>query len=350
MDAETRAFLRRKLAETEEAPVLVRSLWPAYELSDKIKLASWRDHAQRWRDHVDPFFGAELARDLGPARIDAYRAFRLHYGAAVATVNREIALLRRLLRFSARRGTIGPTQLHGPGMTAELIVKEKNVRSTVVEDNPAAKITLHALLRAAPRSLRVFILLLHRSGMRRTEASLLQWDRIDRRLGVAWVPDEDTKGGESGRYVPLAPDVMRALDELPRHPTSDYAFWSRRRKRDGKTGEGLPEHPDAWTHRFGRLVRKLGLEGPNGPPWLHDLRRSFITLSRRRGEDTTAIMKLSGHKTEAAFARYNIFSLVDVLATKARIEAARDAEAMQDRKGPRRAEPVSSVPAREGAA
>jgi integrase len=341
LDSETRAFLRRKLAEAEGAEIEVRELWSAYELSEKGRLKSWRTHAQRWRDHVEPFFGGEVAGDVGPARIDAYRAFRLNYDAAVATVNREIALLRRLLRFSARRGTIGETRLHGPGMTAELIVKERNVRSTVIEDNPAARITLPALLAAATPRLRAFILLLHHSGMRRTEASLLQRDRIDRQLGVAWVPDEDTKGGASGRYVPISLEVLRLLDTLKPHKKSDYVFWAGR-------GKGRPEHPDTWTHRFGKLVRQLGLEGPNGPPWLHDLRRSFITLSRRRGEDATAIMKLSGHKTAAAFQRYNIFSLVDVLASKARIEAARAAELASHR--PAKRIPARVARVREGAA
>jgi integrase len=93
---------------------------------------------------------------------------------------------------------------------------------------------------------------------------------------------------------------------------------------------GEPEHPDTWTHRWGKLVRKLGIDGPDGPPWLHDLRRSFITLSRRRGEDTTAIMKISGHATDSAFRRYNIFSLADILATKARLESARAAELREE--------------------
>jgi integrase len=343
VDAETRALaeaLRRKL-DADSSTTTVGQLWSAYELSEKGRLASWRTHAQRWRDHVEPFFGAELAADVGPARIDAYRVFRLNYDAAVATVNREIALLRRLLRFSARRGTIGETRLHGPGMTAELIVRERNVRTTVIEDNPAARITLPALLLAAPAKLRAFILLLHHSGMRRTEASLLQRDRIDRQLGVAWVPDEDTKGGGAGRYVPISREVMRLLDALEPHPKTDYMFWAAR-------GKGRPEHPDTWTHRFGRLVRKLGIEGPNGPPWLHDLRRSFITLSRRRGEDTTSIIKISGHKTMIAFQRYNVFSLVDVLASKARIEAARAAELAERRPAKRLVARAARV--REGAA
>lgn len=327
MDAETRAFLRRKLDESEAAPISVAELWPAFELANKGRLRSWRDHAQRWRDHVEPAFGQRRAGDVGPALVDAYRAARLAFGAAMATVNREIALLRRLLRFSARRGTIGSSLLHGQGMTAELIWREENVRRTVIEDSPAARITLGELLAAAGPRLGAFVLLLHRSGMRRTEASRLRDDDIDRMHGVALVHDVDTKGGESGRYVPLFPDVLDGLDAFPRVEGSAYIFAGRRRRRiDGELVRGAPEHPDAWTHRFGRLVRRLKIDGPDGPPWLHDLRRSFVTLSRRRGEDTTAIMKVTGHVTDIAFRRYNIFSLADILATKTRLEAARAAE------------------------
>jgi integrase len=327
MDEETRAFLRRKLAEVESEPVQVAELWPAFELANKGRLRSWRDHAQRWRDHVEPAFGLRRASDVGPGDIDVYRAARLSSGAAQATVNREIALLRRLLRFSSRRGTIAVSRLHGQGMTAELIWREENVRRTVVEDSRAARITLPELLATAGQRLAAFILLLHRSGMRRTEASLLRDDNIDRLHGVALVYDVDTKGGEAGRYVPLSPDVLQALDALPRVEGSAYVFAGpRAQRRDGELVRGGPEHPDTWTHRFGRLVRQLKIDGPDGPPWLHDLRRSFVTLSRRRGEDTTAIMKITGHLTDIAFRRYNIFSMADILATKARLEAARAAE------------------------
>lgn len=78
--------------------------------------------------------------------------------------------------------------------------------------------------------------------------------------------------------------------------------------------------------------------GPSGPPWLHDLRRSFITLARRRGEETTNIMAASGHKTMAAFQRYNIHARKDALLVRDRVEAARAHElaALEERRGPQR--------------
>ncbi|HEY6875575.1 MAG TPA: tyrosine-type recombinase/integrase [Candidatus Dormibacteraeota bacterium] len=348
MDSETQALLaalRRKLEAT--ATPAVADLWPPFELAHAPpgaapKLRSWRDHHQRWRDHVRPAFGAMSAGAAGPADVDAYRARRLGEGAALATVNREIALLRRLLRWSARRGLIAASGLHGQGMTAELIWRETNVRKTVIEDRPGARITLGELLAAADEELAAFVLLLHRTGMRRTEASLIQDERIDRDLGVVWVPSDETKGGEGGRMVPLSPDVLAALARVQRRPGNPFVFPSPRGR-----GRAVPVTPDAWTHRWQRLTRKLGLRaGPHEPPWLHDLRRSFCTLSRRRGEDTKAIMRITAHKTDIAFRRYDIFSLVDVLATKRRLEAARAAELAQyDRRPPARAEADPAPPA-----
>lgn len=317
--------LAERLTPPAVAKVAVGEIWPLLKLACEEQLASWRDHAQRWRDHVQPVFGHLVAAEITVGHVDEYRAARRRAGAAIATINREIALLRRLLNFAVRRGKLDRSPLHGPGMTSELIHREHNVRTTIVEDDPRRKVTLQAFLQAADLKLRAFILLVHRSGMRRAEASRLLLDRIDWEGGCAWVPSEDTKGGEGGRVVPIDRPTLALLKAIPRpktDPTNPYVFPSRR----GRQRPGCPDHPDAWTHRFGRLARRLGLEGPDGPPWLHDLRRSFVTLSRRRGETERGIMNISGHKTREVFDRYDVYDLQEVIRFRKRQEAARRRE------------------------
>jgi integrase len=46
---------------------------------------------------------------------------------------------------------------------------------------------------------------------------------------------------------------------------------------------------------------KAGLQGV----WVHDLRRSFVTLSRRSGLPESVVARFSGHRTAAVFKRYN---------------------------------------------
>jgi integrase len=309
------AALSAKVTALAPAPtptVNITHLWASFELAERGRLRSWRDYAQRWRDHVGPYFGAMDAHAVGPAEVDLYRAVRREL-VAIATVNREVALLRRLVNFGVRRGMVRKSLLHGPGMTRELIHPEHNVRTTVIEQHADTGITLADLLLEAGPQLRAYIVLVHHSGLRRAEAALLRRDRI--RNGVAWVPSAETKGGRSGRIVPLSSEALAALAELP--PTETYLFESPRRK-------GQPIHKDVWTHRFCRLVRRLGLDGPDGgPPWLHDLRRSFVTLARRDGEAEKDIMNVSGHKTRAVFERYDIHDARDVIAFRERREAAR---------------------------
>lgn len=323
------ASMVAKLGPAPTPTVSVTHLWEVFALANREKLRSWRDYAQRWRDHVGPAFGERPAAAVAPADVDSYRAARRAAGAAVATVNREIALLRRLLNFGVRRGQLARSQLHGPGMTAELIHPENNVRTTVIEEDPASTLTLDDLLEAASPELRAYILVAHQAGPRRTEASRLRWSRITN--GVAWIPAAETKGGRSGRYVPLSAAALAALAQLPRGE-SDWVWPSPRKP-------GAPIHKDVWTHRFGRLVRKLGLDGPDGgPPWLHDLRRSFVTLARRDGEAERAIMNISGHKTRAVFTRYDIYDMRDALRFRERRDAARAERAALEgpRKGPHR--------------
>ncbi len=306
------------------APVPVRDLWTAFASAQRDELRSWRDYAQRWRDHVGPTFGEIDAAVVGPGDVDTYRARRLADGAAVATVNREVALLRRVVNFGVRRGRVAKSRLHGPGMTRDLIHRENNVRATVVEERTGS-LTFEAFALQARPMLCAYLTLVYHSGMRRAEASLLLWDRVAD--GIAWLPGRDTKGGRSGRYVPVSSAAAVALKQLPRVWPHVFA--------NPRTGK--PYCPDYWTHAFGKLVRRLKLEGPDGPPWLHDLRRSFVTLSRRRGEPQVTVKRISGHITDAVFARYDVSDPRDVLDFRDRAELARAEIRSTRRKPPKRA-------------
>lgn len=317
-------------------PITLAELHLMFTVAEKHRLKSWRCYEQRWRDAIEPVFGARNAGDIKVDDIDRYRAKRLgelnHRGQPMklATINLEIAQIRKYINFGKRRGRVAVSHLHGPGMTSELIHRPSNVRTTIVEENAKkSEISLPVFLAAATdHYFRTYLRLLHHAGPRRTETGKVRWDRIDWDREVAWVPDVDTKGGDGGRWLPLSRETIRDLELLPRFPDCPLVFTNPRRRK--------PFHPDHWSKKFRKLCRAMGLTGPDGPIWLHDLRRSFITLSRRRGEGESDIMKVSGHKTRSVFDRYNVMSTSDVLAFKARADAARKAELQGPRKPPRR--------------
>ena len=77
--------------------------------------------------------------------------------------------------------------------------------------------------------------------------------------------------------------------------------------------------------------------------WVHDLRRSFVTLARRSGLPESVVARFSGHRTPAVFKRYNIVEEQDLKAAVAVLNRARkpgqetdnvDVECGQKHEGP----------------
>ena len=93
--------------------------------------------------------------------------------------------------------------------------------------------------------------------------------------------------------------LIEAVRRLPKHISSPYVF------PNPKTGR--PYDTTTIYDRFQIAVEKAGLKGAGGEGvWLHDLRRTFVTQSRRRGVPERVIVNLSGHKTRSVFDRYNV--------------------------------------------
>jgi integrase len=62
--------------------------------------------------------------------------------------------------------------------------------------------------------------------------------------------------------------------------------------------------------------------GISAETWFHDYRRSYANNALRRGIDERTIMRQTGHKTRAAFDRYNIVDDSDQRAAVVKYEAA----------------------------
>ena len=108
---EAQRLLRQRLA-AREAGKLVGS-------PDRVQFAQLHGLVERqygldgrrsvWRitlafKHLAGFFGSDRAMDITPARVDAYVEHRLEEGAAPATINRELAALRRGFRLAVQKG------------------------------------------------------------------------------------------------------------------------------------------------------------------------------------------------------------------------------------------------------
>jgi integrase len=303
----TDAFEGRFLERKKKAPSKsVKALWNAYEPITKRDNDSWQTNVGRAR-HLLRHLGDKLADQLSLKDIDAYRNARFaevtrrKLVPAPGTVDREVALLLRVLNYSVSCGELPRNPLAGVKL-----LRKPNIRRTVVTEEAFEK-----LLGRASEAFRPILLVAYDHGLRKGEILDLTWEQLDLKEGVIRLAPQDTKGGEH-RVVYLTSRTLAAIAALPRRLHATHVFVN-------------PETGERWKEvrrMFSRACAAAGLKGV----WFHDLRRSFVTNARRRGIPESVVMKLSGHRTRAVFERYNVVSEDDLKSAVRQLEAGAAAE------------------------
>lgn len=87
---------------------------------------------------------------------------------------------------------------------------------------------------------------------------------------------------------------------------------------EGRGGDKKPRVIVSFTKAFKTACRKAGC--PGRIP--HDLRRTAVRNLVRAGVPQTVAMKLTGHKTDSVFRRYDIVSPDDLRVAAERLNAA----------------------------
>jgi integrase len=117
------------------------------------------------------------------------------------------------------------------------------------------------------------------TGMRRSEAMSLRWDRIDFGRRTLTVPR--TKNGEP-LVLPLNRPVFTLLsDRRKRHPNDEFVF-------PGDAAQGHLREPKKW---IAEVAKASGV-----PVTLHDLRRTFATVGEAVNVGHTTIKRLLNHR------------------------------------------------------
>lgn len=135
---------------------------------------------------------------------------------------------------------------------------------------------------------------------------------VDLEAGAVRLEAEDTKTDEP-RVVYLTERVLRTLAEQPRLLAidRDFVFVN-------------PTTGKPWQDIQGAAERAREAAGLTAV-WVHDLRRSFVTLARRSGLPESVVARFSGHRTAAGFKRYNIVEEQDLKAAVQVLNRARKA-------------------------
>ena len=243
--------------------------------------------AERNVRHLRTTFGDDRALDITADRIAAYTNARLTEGAMPATVNRELAGLRRMFSLAVQAGKL-PSRPH------IAMLAEDNARQGFMEPSEFEVLCGHL-----PPDLADAARFAYLSGWRKNEVRTLEWGDIDLVGGVIRLRSEHSKNKQPRTLMLVGGllDVIRRRAALRRLDCPSVFH------RDGMP---LGDFRKAWA----RACKAAGLAGRH----FHDMRRSAVRNMVRAGVPERVAMAISGHRTRAIFDRYNIVSEADLAA------------------------------------
>lgn len=268
---------------------------------------------RRFKLHLTPYFGGRRLASLTTADVRAYVERRQLDGAANATVNRELAALKRLFSLARRARRILADNVPHIEM-----LQEDNVRIGFFERDQ-----FEAVRAALPADLRPVVTFAYLTGWRKNEILSLDWRQVDFSAGTITL-DPGTTKNRDGRVFPFnaLPELKQLLDAQRTATTAlERAEAVIIAPVFHRAGTRIAALDGAWRS----ACRAAGCPGRI----LHDFRRTAVRNLVRAGVPERVAMLLTGHKTRSVFERYNVVSEADLSTGVARL-----AESMAPISGP----------------
>lgn len=296
---EALATLQRKLGEVATGKgagperirisALLKLFLEDYRLQNKSDLYQAE---LRINKHLVPIFGELRAVEFSSSKLRAYIDKRLGDHAANATINRELAHLRRAFQLGFE---------HDPQLVYRMPVikglKEDNVREGFLEHNK-----YRDLLLCLHEDLQTPYVVAFHLGIRSSELLNIERDWVDLRERLIYVNGRVTKN-KKPKTVPIFGEMAAWLEmtltkNRQRWPKSKWLFiWS-------DTGKQIRDFRGSWEAACATA----------GVPDLlfHDLRRTAVRNMIRAGVPEKTAMMISGHRTASMLWRYNIQDTRDI--------------------------------------
>jgi integrase len=268
--------------------LLVSDLYASMEQDYMRNTRDIKNLQCRWKKHLQIPFATMPVASVTTEHVGDYIAKRLGEKAKNATINRELAALKRMYKLAIKTGRLKLGEQPYFSM-----LKEKNVRKGFVKDAQYAK-----LARSTGEIglwLRTLFELGFVYGWRKSELLGLQVSQIDMIERTIVLEMGETKN-DDGRVVEMTGIVYELLGSLVAGKGKDDFVFTRNLKR-GHT-KPVKGFRKAWAKATAAA----------GCPTLlfHDLRRSGVRNLVRAGIREKQAMEITGHKTRAVFERYNI--------------------------------------------
>ena len=295
---------RRKLEESWNQ-IKRRALPPTFERGGSSWLEAEKPHlAERTyeiyevalRCHITPALGALLLCDIDSNRISSYQARRKAEGASARTLNKELQVLRQILKryklWANLQGDVKFEREHNDIGQALSREGEKDL---------LAACSSNALLSAV-------VTLALNTALRKNEIRTLRWSQIDFDKRTVTVGRSKTEGG-SGRVIPLNQPAFEAMAKwagrLVESKADDYVFPAceaagiERKNPDRERID--PSQPiKSWRSAWRSALKRAGLQIR-----FHDLRHTCITKLAESQASEQTLMAIAGHVSRKMIEHYS---------------------------------------------
>jgi len=265
---------------------LVGDLLTDYRVNGKKSLSD----AELGSSHLAKTFAGVRVTNIDTIKVRKHIEIRQTEGAANTSINRELAMLKRMMNLGVKAGKVDRVP-HIP------MLRENNVRKGFFEHAEFL-----ALREALPEYLRGFVTFAYRSGWRLSEISNLTWKHVDRAQGIVTLNPGETKN-DAARTLYLDDELKAVIEQQ----------WENR-KASGKLVPYVFPNRSGMDRikQFAKTWKRACQTAGISPKLFHDFRRTAIRNMVRAGIPERVAMMISGHKTRSVFDRYNIVSEVDL--------------------------------------
>lgn len=259
---------------------------------DNRKVAGLRSHKEVRRivSILEKHFGTKKLRSITHGDILHFRSQRLDTivkfktapsrQRSIATVNRELTVLKRMLSIALREGWI----LRHPFSGSDTIISPSDeTKRTRVLSREEEDLLLDACDERREK-LRAIIICALDTGMRRGEILSLRWHDVDTEARRIHIQALNTKT-LTARTVPITPRLLAELEALPRRSLSTRVF-------------GIT---DTVKRSWATAKRIAGIDNLK----FHDLRHTFATRLVQEGLPIAELSRVLGHTNIATTFRYS---------------------------------------------
>ena len=243
----------------------------------------WFGHYERYAGTWKAAFKGRTLTQILPGDVDRCVAARRRE-VQPATVNRELAFLRRVFNVAIEDGKADTNPVR-----PKMFFRENNQRVRFLTEEEEK-----GLRQAIGEAAWPLVAVALHTGLRRSEQFSLEWEYVDFQTGILTVPHSKHGGA---RRVPMNDTVRAILRGRPNRLKGSYVFPS-------GTGETPLDANNFVRRDFVPALAQAKIEGFR---W-HDLRHTFASRLVMAGVDLRTVQELLGHKTLAMTLRYSHLS------------------------------------------